>query len=238
MRVVLVRILSLGGLALVSGALGGCPKKKAEPTQPSASASAEPAPAAARPAQPPPPDVDAQDLAEDLGCDEKAKGDLCRIVSEFAAGEKWKPTIPSGRGVWVGTAHQIGKDKEPELIALRAKTVPTAQVGPSDLPLMIGFEPLPEEHLAAGAKLVRALQRGGQGKLTNPALPFLEDRFIPQMEFGAMQTEGTSTKLLSNDDVYIRKLSLKKIALVKLDAALPGTKDVSGMVAELWSAVW
>ena len=53
-----------------------------------------------------------------------------------------------------------------------------------------------------------------------------------------MQTEGTSTKLLSNDDVYIRQISLKKIAMVNLAAAAPGKNEVSGQVAELWSAVW
>jgi hypothetical protein len=229
-----------GMLALCASVLSGCPKKKEEPTVASASAavSAEPAPLTTRQAQPAPPDVDASDILEDAGCGEKATGDICRILGEFAEGQKWKPTIPSGRGVWVGKSHTIGKEAPGELIALRLKTVPTAQVGPSDLPVMIGFEPLPSEHRAAGEKLFRALQRGGQGKLSNPALPFLEDRFIPRAEFGAMQSEGASTKLLSNDDVYIRKLSLKKIALVKLAAAAPGKDDVSGEVAELWSAVW
>ena len=233
-------LASASVLVLMASILGGCPKKKEDSTAASASAavSAEPAPATARQAEPAPPDVDAASLLEDLGCDEKAKGDLCRILGEFSEGKKWKPTIPSGRGVWVGKSHHIGKDEPGELLALRVKMVPTSQVGPSDLPIMMGFEPLPDEHEAAGEKLFRALQRGGQGKLTNPVLPFLEDRFIPREEFGAMQTEGTSTKLLSNDDIYIRQISLKKIVLVKLAASAPGKDDVSGEVAELWSAVW
>ncbi len=231
-------LTSAMGLALAASTLTGCPKKQDETAATSASATASAAPSHARPAEPPPPDAEATTLLEDAGCDEKAKGDVCRMLREFAEGKQWKPSIPSGRGIWVGKTHEFGSAEPGQLLALRVKSVPTSQVGPSDLALMIGFDPLPEEHQASGEKLFRALQRGGQGKLTNPVLPFLEERFMPRTEFGAMQSEGTSTKLLSNDDIFIRQISLKKIVLVELAAAAPGKKDLSGQVAELWSAVW
>ena len=200
----------------------------------SAAAEAEPV----RKAEPPPPDVEPTSLAEDLGCKEEDKTPICRIMAEFAEGKPWKAKTPSGLGVWIGNAYQIGKpDAEGQLYVLRAKTVPTARVGPSDLPIMVGFEPLPEEHHPPAAKLVRALMRGGQGKITNPVLPVLE-RFEPKQEYGAMQSKGASVRLIADDTVYLRQLSLKKVALVSLKAASPGSHDVEGIVAEMWSAVW
>ncbi len=219
-----------------------CKEKPTGATAPSASAAApapsEPAAAPPRAPQPPPADLDLETTRAELGCEKKVKGrESCRILEDFAAAERWEAKMPSGEGRWFGHAYVVTKGVETrEFLLLRARRVPTAQVGPSDLPLMFGTGGLPEDRNEHAEKLIRALRDGGTGKKTNLARMYLTD-FEPKEELGVIATKGKSVQLITEEDTFVRRSGVKRLLLVKLAGGADAEKG-DGVFAEVWSVSW
>lgn len=234
--VALVALASLGSVA--------CRAKPAPGAAPSASvaapAASEPPTAPTRAAQPAPEDLDLATARAELGCENKGKAkgrESCRILEEFASAERWEAKMPSGEGRWFGHAFVVTKGVETrEFLLVRARRVPTAQVGPSDLPLMFGTGGLPEDRNEHAEKLIRALKDGGTGKKTNLARMYLAD-FKPKEELGVIATKGASVQLISEEDTFVRRAGVKKLILVKLAGGVDAEKG-DGVYAEVWSVSW
>ena len=220
-------------------ALLGCNESKPRAV-PSAAPSAE-APPAATPiaAASQAADLDLAALEKDLGCaGGKGKKQACRVLLAFAEGETWTGDTPSGDGRWVGNSYVVeGGQERTEQLVLRAQKVPTSQVGPGDLPIKVTMGPVPAEIQPTMEKLLEGLARGDRsprkGKQAIDWLP----TFSSPKDRRAAKTTGTSARLISEENVYLRKKSLHQMILVKTSdgtAATPG----DGTYAELWLALW
>ncbi|MBN2193009.1 MAG: hypothetical protein JW751_09355 [Polyangiaceae bacterium] len=219
-----------------------CSRKQTDQQTPAPSARVEApvpsaAPSPAREAQPPPEDLDITVAKADLKCKGTKGPEACRILEEFSAAARWEADMPSGEGRWLGQAFIVAKGVERrEILLMNARRVPTAQVGPSDLPLMIGTGGLPEDRSEHAEKLIRALKDGGTGKKTNLARMYLSE-FKPKEQLGAIATKGASVQLIAGEDTYIRRASVKKLILVKLAGGTDAERG-DGVYAEVWSVFW
>jgi hypothetical protein len=223
--------------------LGACAKSKSETgsaasAQKSASApsAAEPAPAAPA-AHQPPPDVDVAAIEKQLGCSGNKTRQACRVLGEFNKAERWPADPPSGKGRWVGNAFKIEKGAETRsLLILYAERLPTSQVGVSDVPVKIATGPMPDDLQEHGTKLVNILGRGDVPTKKNRAQPFV-DTFAPKDDRGATNTSGRSLRLISEQNVFIRKQGTRKLYYVETKAGAQDSPG-DGVYAELWLATW
>jgi hypothetical protein len=197
------------------------------PAAPSAAASAGPMLTSS-------PDVDAALIEKQLGCGGAKHKEPCRIVDEFTHAARWTLQIPSGEGRWVGRAYSVekGADKS-DLFMLVARQVPTSTVGPTELPIRIGTGSFPEDKRDAALKLVNALARYDTVPRSNAALAFVKS-WSSGNEKGAIMTGGSSVRLVSEQETYIRQGAAQKLLLVTTGKS--GTGD--GLYAELWPATW
>jgi hypothetical protein len=236
-RMVPYRSCSAACLAL---ALLACNESKPA-TASSAAPSAEvpPPTATAIPAAPLAGDVDLATLEKDLGCSGgKGAKQACRVLSVFAEAGVWTGETPSGDGRWVGTSYVVEKGQErAEQLVLRAQAVPTSQVGTGDLPIKVTMGPVPAEIQPTMGKLLEGLARGDRsprkGKQAIDWLP----TFSSPKDRRAAKTTGTSVRLISEDNVYLRKKSLHQLVMVKTQSDTTATPG-DGVYAELWLAVW
>jgi hypothetical protein len=232
-------------LAGVSMCLQACDTKEspARPAAPAATSAAQataPPPVAALPppvAQQASADIDVAALQKQLGCSTSAGKQACRILAEFAEARRFTGDTPSGDGKWFGNAYTIEKKAEKnELMIFCAKRVGTAQIGPSDLPIRVGFGTLPEDKRAHGQRLAAALSRSDVVGKNNQALPFVKN-FTPTGDRGVVPTSGASVRLIADETVYVREAAGQKVLLVRPStrgSAAPG----DGTYAELWLATW
>ena len=224
----------------VSLAAAGCEEKVSSST-PSAvtSATEAPAPAKSTPAvsRRAPADVDPGKIQKQLKCSGGRGKKACGVLEAFAKGERWTGDTPSGDGRWMGLMHRVEKGEETtEIISLRARKVPTAKVGPYELPLMVSTSPIPDHIHPFAKKLVGKLGRGSKPNMRNPVFKFLRES-EPTKEWGAIDTSGISVNLISDDPVYLRKEGRKRLFWVSPSAdaaALPG----DGCYGELWMVLW
>ncbi|MFC1642108.1 hypothetical protein ACFL5O_05385 [Myxococcota bacterium] len=122
-----------------------------------------------------------------------------------------------------------------------SKSVPTARVGPNDLPLMLSIAPIPEEYQKQAVKLWNKMAHSARhrGSKSNRACQYVES-YVPTHELGATNTTGSSVRLIagvSGDVTYLRQPSLKKLLVVSV-AQTMGAEPGDGSYAELWQAVW
>lgn len=231
----------------------GCDDKKPKATAasaaPSVAAAPEPVKVAEAP-RPAPADIVLDPLFKDLKCERAndgskdknkkktaaAKTESCRVLGEFADASRWSAQTPAGEGRWIGQAFVREKGVETkQLLLLWAKTVPTSQVGPGDLPVRVGTGTLDSELIEHGFKMVAALHRGDQPSRRNQAQKSVES-FVPSTNRGAVNTAGASVRLISEETVYLRQAG-RKVLLVapsQAQSAAPG----DGTYAEFWRATW
>jgi hypothetical protein len=117
-----------------------------------------------------------------------------------------------------------------------ARQVPTSTVGPTELPLRIGTGFFPDDKRDAALKLVNALSRGDTVSRNNQALPFLK-AWSSGGEHGAILTSGTSVRLVSEQETYVRQGSAQKLLIVQPVRA-SGAGPGDGLYAEAWAATW
>lgn len=218
----------------------GCDEKP--PTNiPSPPASASEAPA---PEEPPstvaghnPADVDPVKLQKLLKCSKGRGKKACAVLEGFAQAERWTGDTPSGDGRWMGMMHRVQKGEETsEIVAFRARKVPTAKVGPHELPLMVSTSPIPDHLLPFARKLVGKLGRGSKPNMRNPVFKFLRES-EPKKEWGAINTDGVSVNLISDEPVYLRKEGRKRLYWVS-PSADPAAAPGDGNYGELWMVLW
>jgi hypothetical protein len=215
-----------------------CDDKPTKKTAASAAASVAEAPVVT--AQPPAPrapaDVQLESYLKDLKCDKKATTDSCRILLEFAEGKRATFNMPSGEGRWVGNAYIREKGVEKKQITMFwAKRVPTAQVGPGDLPLKMGTGALSDDLLEHGMKMVRSLAQGDTPSKRNQARPVVE-AFVPSTQRAAVNTQGASVRLISEETVYLRQSGRKLLMFAPNLSQSAATGD--GTYAEFWVSTW
>lgn len=222
-------------------ALNACDKsepKKPVEAQASASITAAPPAASEKPVAPPAPaDIDTAALAVDLKCAKAGPKQACRVVKEFTQAQRFTAQTPSGEGRWVGKAYTVenGVEKEREII-LWAKRVPTAQVGPGDLPIKVTFEFFPDELKSHAEKLVRALQHSDAPSPKNQAFPYVKN-LVPAQPRVIVNTAGQSVHVTAEQSIYIRANAPRTVYIVNPSSAQrAGSGD--GMYAELWLADW
>jgi hypothetical protein len=221
-------------------ATGGC-EKKTTPGVPSAMTSAAEAPIPAQSApeleRRAPADVDLSKLQKQLKCSGGRAKKACGVLEAFAKAEQWTGDTPSGDGRWMGLMHRVTKGEETtEIIALRARRVPTAKVGPYELPLMVSTSPIPDHISPFAKKLVGKLGRGSKPNMRNPVFKFLRET-EPTKEWGAIDTSGISVNLISDEPTYLRKEGRKQLYWVSPSAeaaASPG----DGSYGKLWMVLW
>jgi hypothetical protein len=230
---------SFGALCVLLGLhlVVGCDEKTsmtAASTTPSANAPSTVEPVVAAP--PPAADVVLDSYLKDLKCTKKTTADSCRLLQEFSEAKRCNITLPSGEGRWVGYAfvREKGVEKK-QLMILWAKRMPTAQVSPGALPLKFGTGTLEADVTEHGFKMVRALSQGDQPSKHNQARPRVE-AFVPTTQRGAVQTEGMSIRLVSEETVYLRQ-SGRKLILFAPNTS-PGATVGDGTYAEFWSSSW
>jgi hypothetical protein len=236
---------------MVTALLGhACGKHSGSPASTPASASARAAESAppdqgdrakAAP-RPPPPDIDLAQLDKPLGCAGPGGKKACAVIADFAKAGRWTSNRPSGEERWFGRAYMIEKGAErDEYVLLMSRTVPTARVGPDDLPFMLSFAPLPTEFQYEAGKLWSTMSHGvrHRGPKKSPANRYVES-YTPTSERGVANTAGPSVVLiteLSEDTAYLRRAGMKRLLLVrpaKAASADPG----DGTYAEFWQATW
>jgi hypothetical protein len=194
--------------------------------------------AASATAEPPAPaDLDVTALERDLRCSKTGPKQVCRILKEFAAAQRYTAKTPSGEGRWVGQAFTVekGVEKEREII-LWAKTVPTSQVGPGDLPIKVGFDFFPDDLKSHAEKLVRALTHGEPPSPKNQAFPYVQS-FVPSKQRVIVNTAGQSVHVTAEESIYIRAKPPRSVYIVN-PANTAGAAAGDGLYAELWLAVW
>ena len=190
----------------------------------------------AEPPRPAPADITLDPYLRDLKCGKAAKGDTCRILTEFAEAKRWVFNKPAGEARWVGSAfvREKGVEKK-QLLILWAKRMPTAQVGPGDLPIKVGTGTLDSELVEHGFKMVRSLSQGDQPSKHNQARSKVEE-FVPTIQRGAVATSGASVRLIAEDTVYLRQLD-RKVLMFAPNLSSSATAG-DGTYAEFWVSTW
>jgi hypothetical protein len=226
------------------GIVSACDKPSSTPAPADSASASEPGPTEAPP-QPPraaPPDVNVGKLRNLLKCPAAKGTGACGVLEEFNQASRWILDVPSGEGRWFGKAFVVEKgDEKFQYVTLLAKRLPTAKVGPGELPLSLGMDPIPERLLPFAEELWSGLDRsnGRRAKRKNPAFGYLAE-YEPRAARGAMNTTGTSVQSIGEigeDTSYLRQAGLKKIFLVRpATGAQADTGD--GTYAVLWMAVW
>jgi hypothetical protein len=127
-----------------------------------------------------------------------------------------------------------------EYLLLVSRHVPTARVGPSDLPLMISTASFAIELQTEAAHLWNKMNHGAhRGKNRNLAFRYLES-YEPKDERGAIDTTGPSVQLigkLTEDVAYLRQPERKKLLMVQ-PARGNDAAAGDGIYAVFWQAVW
>jgi hypothetical protein len=223
-------------------ALGGCEERSPRPAPAKDTAATtetrvadESAPA--RPAQPAlaPRDLDLASLRQKLKCP-RGNPLPCRVVDDFSKAGRWVWQKQSGTGRWVGRSYTIADGKlTKDYMVLWAGQVPTAQVGEDMLPLKVGSHALPADLRTHREKLVVSLEGDDAVSRHSRALPWVQE-FEPTVKVGALQTDGASTVLISENRTYIRTSGRKTLLIIPSPELTD--REGSGTYAELWPATW
>jgi hypothetical protein len=240
---------SLWILGLLS-ILIGC-QSKVSPSKAAASASAKPAtvpsvqamvlPDNSNVPKSYPSDIKLTEVKQQLDCAKGTLKNACAVVKEFESAPRFKADTPSGESRWFGKAYIVEKGTERmEYLMLVSRTVPTATVGASSLPLGISMGGFPIEVQVEAATMWRKLSSGRhRTNRRNLAFKHLE-AFEPKNEQGAINTTGTSVQLipkLGEDIGYLRQPELKRLLMVRPSLARDSSPG-DGTYVEFWQATW
>jgi hypothetical protein len=228
-------------LAAIPLALFGCDAPTAAPAA-SASAIAAPAPppppqtAAAPPA---PPDVDVAQIQKALKCGGDARSGVCGVLAKMASCKAWDPIVPSGDGRWLGRGWVVeGAKTTDQVTMLRARRVPTSEVGPGQLGVRIAIADLPKQEGAAfeqADRALRALERADVPPKSSPTLEYVKQR-TQWSEAAALRTAGGQVYALTSGGAYLCQSPGRAVLVAQRDPAHGASGD--GLYAELWPTSW
>lgn len=228
-------------LGFVVTNLSACNEQTSAPAaQSSAAPTAQAAaPTATAEATPPPDDLDVKALQKQLVCPADPKGGPCAILAAIASCKAWSGSTPSGDGRWIGRGHRVedGKTTE-EFTILRARRVPSNDVGPGQLPVKIGVADIAKAEGAAYEQADRAIKAFSKHDIPsrgNAAVGFLE-RKDQWPEGFAMRTVGGQVYAQLEGGVFVCEGPKQQLIVVQRASTRGGKAD--GVYAEVWPTTW
>ncbi len=231
-------------LVVLSLVVLGCGNGANDAPSASASAVASSAPpitpTASSPPPPAPDDLDVSALQKGLKCanDTKAAG-ACGVLAKFTACKPWNPVTPAGDGRWIGRGVEVEKGKTSEVfVMLRAKRVPTSEVGPGQMGAKVAVDELPKgdkDAYDAADRAIRILERQDVAPRFNPTLDYLKKREQWNDAF-ATATAGGQVYLQTKGGGFVC-VGPKQQLLVAQRAPTGGSAG-DGIYAEVWATTW
>ncbi len=230
----------LAALAIAAAtALAACDSPSGAPAA-SASARATPPPSPpteAAPAPPPPPDLDVGSVQKALKCSNDARSGTCGVLAKMASCKAWDPIVPSGDGRWLGHGWLVeGAKTTDQVTVLRARRVPTSEVGPGQLGVRIAVAELAKQEGPAfeqADRTIRYFERGDVPSKSSPTLEYMKQR-TDWPEASATRTVGGQVQALTQSGTYLCQ-GPGRTVLVAQRAATHGG---DGLYAELWPTSW
>lgn len=228
-------------LAVLALALAACDNPAPAPAASASAAAAPPPPAtAAAPAVPTPPDLDIAAQQKAMKCASDAKSGLCGVLARMASCAVWNPVVPSGDGRWLGRGWLVEGAKTTEQVTVvRARRVPTAEVGPGQLGVRVAIADLPKQEGPAfeqADRAIRAFERADVPPKSNPTLEYLKQR-TDWPESAAMRTAGgQQVYALTQGGAYLCQGPTRSLLLVQRAAS--GGAGGDGVYAEVWPVSW
>jgi hypothetical protein len=226
-------------LAVLAIALCHCDKPDPAPAA-SASAAASPPPAATTAAAAPaPPDLDVASLQKALKCGGETGSGACGVLAKMASCAAWNPVVPSGDGRWLGRGWLVEGAKTTDQVTLvRARRVPTAEVGPGQIGVRIAIADLPKHEGAAfeqADRAIRAYERADVPRHGNPTVDYVKQR-TDWPEAAALRTSGSQVYALVPGGAYLCQGPGRSLLVAQRAESARAGGD--GLYAELWPTSW
>jgi hypothetical protein len=188
---------------------------------------------------PPPPDLDVADLDQQLKCPNRSTPNACRILKAFGQATRQVGQVPSGDGRWLGMGYRVERGRETtEAQMLSISNVPSNSVGPSDMPVRIAMEPLPDEKGREGRRVLRSLMHGDSLPSNSRTLAAVKAWRSLNARIG-MATTGLSVRLLAEEATFVRQAN-GNMVVIRQRTPAPGAPPpgADGLYAELWPVKW
>jgi hypothetical protein len=232
----LPRLLAVASAALSATACD--PPAPAPTARASAStAAAETVPTVDAPAPPPPPGLDVAAQQRAMKCASDAKSGACGVLAKMAACAAWNPVVPSGDGRWLGRGWLVEGAKTTDQITLvRARRVPTSEVGAGQLGVRVAVAEIPKSEGAAfdqAERAIKAYERADVPPHGNPTLDYVKQK-KDWTESYAAKTSTNQVLVTSARGTYFCQGSPRSIVLVERASGSGG----DGLYAELWPTSW
>jgi hypothetical protein len=190
-------------------------------------------------ALPPPPDLEIAYLESQLKCPNRATPNACRILKAFGQATRQVGQVPSGDGRWIGMGYRVehGSEKA-EAQMLSMTNVSSNSVGPTDLPIRIAMDPLPDEKSKDGRKVLRLLMRRDSLPSNSRTLTSVKAWRSGNGRIG-MATTGLSVRLLAEEATFVRQAN-GNMVVIRQRTPPPGASPpgADGLYAELWPVTW
>lgn len=234
------------GIVAALASAAGCDSKPGEggtsgagTTASATSAIAAATPTSADPAPAAPPDLDVASLQKALVCAANSKSGPCSVLSAFASCKPWSAEAPSGDGRWLGRGFEVEDKKTTEQVTvLRAKRVPSSEVGPGQLSTRVGLGIIEKEDgapFSEAERAIRAIERGDVPARGSATISHLKG-MTKWAEAFATRTTGGQVYGLAHGGLYVCEGSKRELHVVRRASTRTGNGD--GLYATLWAATW
>jgi hypothetical protein len=214
------------------------PPPPAASAAPTAAATAPSATAAAE-ALPPTPDLDVPSLQKALKCGGDAKSGACGILAKAASCKPFDPMVPSGDGRWLGRGYLVeGAKVTEQFTVVRARRVPTSEVGPGQLGVKIAVADIPKQEGLAfdqADRAIRAFERADIPGKSHPTMEYVKAR-TDWPERAAVRTAGGQVFAVGENGTYLCQGASRTVLVVQRAASRGASGD--GLYAEVWPTSW
>ncbi len=225
-------------LAVLLFALSACDKPAPAPSAATSGSAAAAEPPAPVPAPAAPSDLDVPAAQKALKCGGERSG-ACGVLAKMASCAAWNPVVPSGDGRWLGRGWLVEGAKTTDQITLvRARRVPTGEVGPGQIGVRIAVTDLPRQEGAAfdqAERAIRAFERADVPPRSSPTLEYVKRRTDWSEAFAARTVSGQVYALTQNG-TYLCQGPGRSLLVAQRDSAHDTSSD--GLYAELWPTSW
>jgi hypothetical protein len=219
--------------------LAGCDKPAPTAGASTSAALAAPPPTTEAAPAVAPPDLDVAAQQRALKCGGEGKTGPCGVLAGMESCKAWNPVVPSGDGRWVGWGWVVEKGKTTDQFALvRARRVPSNDVGPGQLPVRISVTDLPKSEGAAweqADRAIRAFARADVPPRGNPVPDYVKNR-TDWPEVSALRTAGGNVYAMSNGGTYLCQGPNRALLVVQRASAAGAGGD--GIYGQLWPTSW
>jgi hypothetical protein len=238
----LARLSLVSALAL-GAALLGCGKDEARPGAASSASAASAASArpvaTTAPDLPTPEPLDVASLLKTLKCAPKSAGGPCRVLNDFKACQPARIVTPSGDGRWLGNGYVVRSGASTdEFTILRSHSVPSGEVGKTQIAAKIGLARIPDEEEVARRQAehaVSALARGDVPKSNNAGVAYVKE-LKEWSEAYAVTAQDNQVYVAASDGYYLCAVSPQRLLLVQRVTAPKSPGD--GLYADLYAVSW